>query len=71
MQDCLHAAKISMPTDALDKFIRRCFSLTREELEVFIRSPDFKCWNIHGVRRFCVDVSTILQARPLKPLLTG
>ena len=68
MQDCFHAAKISMPTDAFGKFVRRCFAVTREELEGFLRHPDFKCWNIHGVRRFCFDVGTMLQARPFLPL---
>lgn len=65
-----------MPGDVYTKFVKRCFSVTHAQLEAFITDPEFKCWNIHGVRRFCVDVATMLQARlffptPLRASLMG
>lgn len=33
--------------------------MAHAELVNFIRDPEFKCWNIHGVKRFATDIDAL------------
>eukprot|EP00892_Ulva_mutabilis_P001277 jgi/Ulvmu1/1114/UM106_0031.1 len=59
LQDCFDVARTSLPARACSAFVQRAFGMAHAELVNFIRDPEFKCWNIHGVQRFATDIDAL------------
>lgn len=59
VQDCFDVARTSLPARACSAFVQRAFGMANAELAKFIRDPEFKCWNIHGVKRFATDIDAL------------
>lgn len=59
VQDCFDVARTSLPARSCSAFVQRAFGMAHTELVNFIRDPEFKCWNIHGVKRFATDVDAL------------